>query len=88
MIAWLTHPNKDPKKPLDDVSFFSASAISMLAFCSLSPILARASKHDKEENFHFIQNSSIVIDEIVGIFTATWLQYHINQFSQIINFYN
>lgn len=34
-----TNPNKEPKNPLDDVSFFCASAINACAFCSESPIL-------------------------------------------------
>lgn len=33
------YPNRDPRKPFDEVSFFSASAISCIAFCSTSAIL-------------------------------------------------
>lgn len=33
-----SHPNRAPKKPFDDDSFFSASATSCNAFCSLSAI--------------------------------------------------
>lgn len=34
-----THPNSEPKNPLDVVNFFSASAINCNAFCSLSAIV-------------------------------------------------
>lgn len=40
-INLFTHPNSEPKNPLDGVSFFSASAINCNAFCSLSAIVAQ-----------------------------------------------
>lgn len=36
-----THPKSDPKNPFEEFSFFSASAISCRAFCSLSAIVAQ-----------------------------------------------
>jgi len=33
-----TNPKRDPRKPFCWVNFFSASAISWSAFCSLSPM--------------------------------------------------
>lgn len=34
-----SYPKRDPRKPFEEVSFFSASAISCIAFCSASAIL-------------------------------------------------
>lgn len=38
-IAISIYPNSDPKKPFDELSFFSASAINCNAFCSLSAMI-------------------------------------------------
>lgn len=40
-INLFTHPNSEPKNPLDGVNFFSASAINCNAFCSLSAIVTQ-----------------------------------------------
>lgn len=37
-VHYFTYPNKEPKNPLDEFNFFSASAINCRAFCSLSAI--------------------------------------------------
>lgn len=40
-----THPNNEPKNPFEVVNFFSASAISCKAFCSLSAIFDELTKN-------------------------------------------
>lgn len=46
-----THPKREPKKPLEEVSFFSASAINCIAFCSLSAIVRHLNFHRNKKHF-------------------------------------
>lgn len=38
-INTLYYPKRDPRNPFDELSFFSASAINCIAFCSLSAMI-------------------------------------------------
>lgn len=48
---YVAHPNREPRKVFVEPNFFSASAISCNAFCSLSAILLRLYSMNKHNSF-------------------------------------
>ena len=58
----LAHPKRPPKKDLDELSFFSASATSSRAFASLSDMTAASTKRRTTVSYFFLVKTFLLLN--------------------------
>ena len=62
----LAHPKRPPKKDLDELSFFSASATSSRALASLSDMTAASTKRTTVSYFFLVKTFLLLNNSFLG----------------------